>query len=74
MVPAWVLLLGITGCLALLWHGNRRLASARDSRPLPPGPVPLPLVGNVLDVPRRHFGHEYRELAAKYGEARRVYH
>nr|ANC28040.1 cytochrome P450 [Polyporus umbellatus] len=35
---------------------------------LPPGPRPLPILGNVLDFPKKHLGREFRELSRKHGE------
>ncbi|TFK92459.1 cytochrome P450 [Polyporus arcularius HHB13444] len=37
-------------------------------RHLPPGPPPLPIIGNVLDFPRKHLGREFRELSRQYGD------
>ena len=35
--------------------------------PLPPGPRPLPIVGNLFDMPKVRAWEGFRELAAKYG-------
>ncbi|PIL25375.1 cytochrome P450 [Ganoderma sinense ZZ0214-1] len=35
---------------------------------LPPGPAPLPLIGNFLDFPRTHVGREFAEMTKKYGD------
>ncbi len=43
-------------------------ASTRG-RPLPPGPVPLPFVGNLFNVSRTKPWIGYKELCAKYGES-----
>ena len=36
--------------------------------PLPPGPKPLPLIGNVLDFPTTRQGMAFRDMSAQYGE------
>ena len=35
----------------------------------PPGPPPLPLIGNAFDVPPGHPGRGFHELSKKYGES-----
>ncbi|KAI0832849.1 CyP450 monooxygenase [Trametes gibbosa] len=35
---------------------------------LPPGPKPLPFIGNMFDMPTKTLGASFRELSAKYGE------
>jgi hypothetical protein len=39
-------------------------------KPLPPGPRGLPLVGNVLDVPKTQEWLAFMEMARKYGVLR----
>ena len=39
-----------------------------QGRPFPPGPPPLPLVGNLFDVPTVKMWEGYRSLAEKYGK------
>jgi hypothetical protein len=48
------------------------LLSIRDYRRrrgllFPPGPRPLPLIGNLLDVPNKFSWLTYTELSRKYG-------
>ncbi|KAI8969785.1 O-methylsterigmatocystin oxidoreductase [Trametes punicea] len=52
--------------LILLWKRDTRRA-ARDL-PLPPGPVRLPIIGNLLDMPTRRIAPALRDLGQKYGD------
>ena len=39
----------------------------RRGLPYPPGPRPLPLIGNILDIPREFSWLKYIQLAKKHG-------
>ncbi|KAI0257947.1 cytochrome P450 [Gloeopeniophorella convolvens] len=40
----------------------------RGGLPYPPGPRPLPILGNVLDIPKESSWFKYTEMGRKYGE------
>ena len=39
----------------------------RKGLPYPPGPRPLPLIGNLFDIPREFSWQTYTQLSKKYG-------
>ncbi|KAG8896760.1 hypothetical protein FRC01_011632, partial [Tulasnella sp. 417] len=51
--------------LALLLMG--KYLTSRKQLPYPPGPRPLPLLGNLLDVPTSRFALTWTKLADQYG-------
>ncbi|KAI0631993.1 cytochrome P450 [Trametes polyzona] len=46
----------------IVWKGRLR------GRTLPPGPKPLPIIGNLLHMPRLKQWHGFREMCAVYGD------
>lgn len=76
MVPSFSLLeavpLGLTIvrtlliATVLLWAIH---LARRQSKTRPPGPVGLPLVGNVFDLPGSREAENIAALGSKYGEA-----
>lgn len=52
--------------LAVLWLVIVR--SRRRQLPLPPGPKPWPLIGNILDMPTSDPCSRYREWCETYSE------
>ena len=54
--------------LAAIYFVWSHLNKPRRSLPLPPGPKPLPLVGNVTDLTARELWLRAKEWAGQYGE------
>ena len=52
--------------VAALYFSLRRKTTSY-SLPLPPGPKPLPLIGNVHQAPKSHAWRDYTEWAKIYG-------
>ena len=51
-----------------MFLATREVLSRKRGTMYPPGPRPLPLIGNMLDMPRKHAGRELLALTDKYGE------
>lgn len=63
IVAAPILLLALVYIRSTLRWRNRT-----KGVPLPPGPKPLPLVGNLFDIPQTGPASlTYQDLSAKYG-------
>ena len=45
------------------------LVCRHTSSPLPPGPSPLPLVGNIFNIPKTSPWVTYRKLSKQYGKS-----
>ena len=63
-------LITIVDVLVLLSFGLA-LSAIRDLRrrkACPPGPRPLPIIGNLLDIPKESSWLAYAEFSKKYGE------
>lgn len=45
---------------------------AKSRLPLPPGPKPRPLIGNLLDIPREKNWLAYHKLSEEYGKDSRL--
>ena len=43
------------------------LRRTRQRAPLPPGPKGLPVIGNVLDMPKSHEWYKFTEWNEQYG-------
>jgi hypothetical protein len=56
-----VLVFSLAAFLAI--HDYRR----RRGLPYPPGPRPIPLIGNLFDIPKEFSWLEYTHLSKKYG-------
>ncbi|PIL25357.1 cytochrome P450 [Ganoderma sinense ZZ0214-1] len=56
--------------LVLLAYAHQR---RRKYARLPPGPTALPIVGNLLDFPRKHLGREFAAMSRRFGKFLVVY-
>lgn len=56
--------LAILACSLVLYY---QLSKSKTRLPLPPGPRPLPIIGNVLDMPTHHEWKVFTEWGRKWG-------
>lgn len=55
----------VIGILGLVWVVV--LSHSRRTRDLPPGPTPIPIFGNALQIPSERTWIYFKSLAQKYG-------
>ncbi|KAI0800105.1 cytochrome P450 [Fomes fomentarius] len=53
---------------SVAWKYNRASTPPTGMLPLPPGPRPLPIVGNFFDTPTKDMEHAFYELNKRYGD------
>lgn len=56
----------VLGAVLLLWIFVG-LTSHRRRRPLPPGPKPAPLIGNLLQMPKSYLWRYFHSMSKQYG-------
>jgi hypothetical protein len=61
VIELFVLFLSVVALRAVWDYRKRR------GRPYPPGPRPLPLIGNFFDIPKDFSWLTYTEFSKKYG-------
>lgn len=63
--PVW--LLPVLSLLLVTFVKYTRSRRSLKGLRLPPGPKPLPIIGNALDVPTTDMGAKFREMTQKHG-------
>jgi hypothetical protein len=62
----WAYTVGAVSAVFVFGWLARR--TRRNGRVLPPGPKPLPLIGNLLDMPKEKVWETYRKWNERYGD------
>ncbi|KAH7887275.1 cytochrome P450 [Phlebopus sp. FC_14] len=60
--------LAIVAIVIGLYFVSNPCSSNRKNLPFPPGPKPLPIVGNIYDVPSHASWKTFKDWGAKYGD------
>ncbi|KAN0082680.1 Cytochrome P450 [Tylopilus felleus] len=63
--PTLSTLIALWGVVTIYIVGRRKM---RKQYPLPPGPKPLPLIGNLLNIPLKNEAATYNAWVNKYGD------
>ncbi|KAI0754760.1 cytochrome P450 [Daedaleopsis nitida] len=68
--PPWGIALCVLAMVvvARLYRRLYELKARSRGLPVPPGPTPLPFIGNLLDLPKSHPWRTYRDYSRQYGK------
>lgn len=57
----------VAAVAAVVYVASRVFSTSRTTSSLPPGPPPLPIIGNVLNLPQSEPYKAYIQWGHKYG-------
>lgn len=58
----------VFGAICLFYAYTIKQKEARKLRPYPPGPAPLPLLGNLLDIPSSYQHLTFAKWSERWGK------